>query len=963
MDLLFAKKHNICAYLNATDPKNAEFTPVLNFLANSNISFAINNNLPVFETTIRQFWATATSVSVNNTRHIRATVHNQEVLFSEATIREVLQFNDNPEAPIEFPSFYIRECFRRMGHPNKFIGGQVIKNALPPLWRYIVHIFIHCISIRKGGFDSANALIASAILGLVKGREYNFSGLVFGQLIENLTGRVKDKFLAYPRFLQMVINHLHPDLQQDGPLLILDHMNAKTLSYMKSSSSRTNRVIANVPLFGHILGEEEEAIPDVDPELPVESSSSSAEEEEPHNEQEIQEAENQNVEVEIQENVQQEMGLNEEDLIFEAPMIDQVLENSEPIIQEEHVEAEADSEDTLDEGIYGTKYDVSDYETETEDHTEPPASSSKRQAESESDYELEEPLAKKIKTGLEPLSTSSESLDDIPENLTPIHSPIHAATTPQPTPQPSPQQSPIHTSPTSPSHNSTSPVPRVKTLSLELKRMQDQLQKKDEEIEGLKSNLHDVQEEVKDLKLEVGGLHTQIDIQQTQLEEQQNFISKQNEDFKVLAEAVKQLKASIDKPVQQQATTSMALGEITSVVEPLSPAIITDPESTMTIFTGHAEKTKEAVEVKVEGPELDLPSASERRDARKKGKGTSTEIETVILDEEDIPSDDELNALLNEIEIFGYNDLYPEILTTEEKETERTRYFTEEGEEIQTLSDEEKDEEEVLVNLIKKVTPEPTTTASESIPAQDPPSVAPEPPTSRKSWFRKIIQEESPKTYEWIAEHQELKRPPIGWKYDAERKLFIIRRYRGGVQHFKNMTDFQTLPFYDLRDLAKLPLQNPGKVMMAYDFEKFLHSQVNNDFKGMKPRKTQKKISKTRFHPKTNKPYVFLRYKPAQTHKTITIPKSVPVQLQTFRKWFYNPVIGSAVIECKGKEDIIIFEPMELLKFQPEDLEVLFQNHIQAYSDEDEADAKAYQRVVSLHVKPFIPRTTEGPAA
>ncbi|KAI3676311.1 hypothetical protein L1987_85917 [Smallanthus sonchifolius] len=246
---------------------------------------------------------------------------------------------------------------------------------------------------------------------------------------------------------------------------------------------------------------------------------------------------------------------------------------------------------------------------------------------------------------------------------------------------------------------------------------------------------------------------------------------------------------------------------------------------------------------------------------------------------------------------------------------------------------------------------------------QDSPSVAPEPPISRKSWFKKIIQEETPKTYEWIAEHQELKRPPIGWKYDAERKHFIIRRYRGGVQHFKNMTDFQTLPFYDLRDLAKLPLQNPGKVMMAYNFEKFLHSQVNNDFKGMKSRKTQKKISKTRFHPKTNKPYVFLRYKPAQTHKTITIPKSVPVQLQTFRKWYYDPIIGSAVIECEGKEDITIFEPMELLKFQPEELEILFQNHIQAYSDEDEADAKAYQRVVSLHVKPFIPRTTEGPAA
>ncbi|KAI3827843.1 hypothetical protein L1987_01930 [Smallanthus sonchifolius] len=945
MDLLFAKKHNICAYLNATDPKNAEFTPVLNFLANSNISFAINNNLPVFETTIRQFWATATSVSVNNTRHIRATVHNQEVLFSEATIREVLQFNDNPEAPIEFPSFYIRECFRRMGHPNKFIGGQVIKNALPPLWRYIVHIFIHCISIRKGGFDSANALIASAILGLVKGREYNFSGLVFGQLFENLTGRVKDKFLAYPRFLQMVINHLHPDLQQDGPLLILDHMNAKTLSYMKSSSSRTNRVIANVPLFGHILGEEEEAIPDVDPELPVESSSSSAEEEEPHNEQENQEAENQNVEVEIQENVQQEMGLNEEDLIFEAPMKDQVLENPEPIIQEEYVEAEADSEDTLDEGIYGTKYDVSDYETETEDHTEPQASSSKRQAESESDYELEEPLAKKIKT--------------VPENLTPIHSPIHAATTPQPTPQPtphspppSPQHTPIATPPASPVPDPSASVPRVKTLSLEVKKLQSKITKQDGVIEGLKSELSECKNEAKDLRQEVGGLHTQLDVQQTQLETQQNTISKQQQEIKALSDIVKQIQASMTKPSSQE-TPSTTQGEFTATDKPSSPVVVSNPLSALTILTGQAAKSKDSVEVKVEETDYDLPSASDRRADKKKGKGKDKddEVEVVVLDEEDVPSDDELNTLLDEIENFGYNDLHPEILQTEDKKSERTRYFTKEGDEIQTLSDEDLNEDDIQVDLL--MPEEPSIAKASQAPTQqtdDP----------KKSWFKEMPEQEPVKYYEWLAEHQELKRPPVGWKYDNERRLFIIRRFKGGVQHFKSPNEFSSLPKYDLRALAKLPLQNPENVGIANDFENFLRNQTFNDFRSMTTAKSRRVISKTRFHPRTQKPLVSLRYKPAETVKEIILPKSVPVQLQNFTKWYYNPIIGSAVIEREGMEGINIFEPMELLKFQPEDLEVLFKNPIKLLNNDDESDAKAYQRVVSLHAKSHIQQFKQG---
>ncbi|KAI3825198.1 hypothetical protein L1987_06675 [Smallanthus sonchifolius] len=958
MDLLFVKRHNVCAFLNANDPKAAEFIPVLNFLANSNVSFAISNNLSVFETSIREFWETVEIITIENVEHIRATVLGQEVLLSEATVREVMQFNDNPDAPIEFPIFYVKECFRRLGHPNEFKSGQIIKNSLPSHWRYIVHVFIHCLSIRKGGFDSANNTLGSAILGIIKGRDYNFSGFIFRQLKDNLTGAVKEKFLAYPRLLQIIINHLHPELQQGGNIFMFDHMIAKTLSYMRSTNKRTNMAIADVPLFGHIIGEEEEFIPDIDPDLEEENSSSEEEEMEVEQDQgnpPIDEAE---IEINIPIIQEEEQPIIEP--VIEAPFVEQIQIIQEPAVNvkagmHEIEEEVAESSGTLDAGIYGSDY----YKSDSDDRTMHLASSSKRQVESGSDFEKEEPKAKKIKTGFEDLSSSSDSLLATPQP-SPQPSP---QPTPQPTPQPSPQQSPIHTTPTSPTHDSTSPLPRVKTISLELKKMQDKIQEKDEEIEGLKTNLHDVQEEVKDLKLEVGGLHTQIEVQQTQLETQQKLISKQKEEFKALAEAVEQLKASMVKPVQKQPTTSTAQGETTSVVEPSSPDLVTNPESALTIFAGHTEKTKEAVEVKVEGTELNLPSASERRDARKRGKGTSTEIETVILDEEDIPSDDELNALLDDIENYGYNDLYPEILTTEEKETERTRYFTEDGDEIQTLSDEEKGEEDVQINLIKTVTPEPTTTVSESKTAQDPPSVTPEPPISRKSWFKKIIQEETPKTYEWIAEHQELKRPPIGWKYDAERKLFIIRRCRGGVQHFKNMTDFQTLPFYDLMDLAKLPLQNRGKVMMAYDFEKFLHSQVNNDFKGMKPRKTQKKISKTRFHHKTNKPYVFLRYKPAQTHKTITIPKSVPVQLQTFRKWYYDPIIGSAVIECEGKEDITIFEPMELLKFQPEDLEILFQNHIQAYSDEDEADAKAYQRVVSLNVKPFIPRTTEGPAA
>ncbi|KAI3802607.1 hypothetical protein L1987_30746 [Smallanthus sonchifolius] len=533
MDLVFVKRHNVCAFLNGNDPKAAEFIPVLNFLANSNISFAISHNLPVFEATIRQFWETAEIITVDNVQHIRATVHGQEVLFSEDTVREVLQLNDNLEAPFDFPIFYVKECFRRMGHPE---SSRVLK--------------------------------------------------------DNLTGAVKEKFLAYPRFLQIIINHLLPELQPGGNTFVFDNMIAKTLSYMKSTNKRTNRAIANVPLFGHIIGEEEEFIPDIDPDLEEENLSSDEEELEAEQNQgnpPIDEAE---IDVDIP--IVQEEEQHVIEPVIEAPFVEEIQ-----IVQEPAVNVEA--------GLQEDEEEV---------------------AESRSDFEEEEPKAKKIKTGLEDLSSSSESSFTTPEpspHPTPQQSPIHTPPIspqqlPIPTPPTSPQQSPIHTPPASPHHDSTSPVPRVKTLSLEIKKLEDNLQKKDTEIDGLKSKLKEVKEEVKDLKLEVGGLHTQIDIQQTQLKTQQRLIISQQEDFKALAEIVKQLKDSVNKPTPQQPTTSKAQGETTSELEPSSPAFVTNPESAL--------MTKESVEVKVEETESVLPSAHERREAMKRGKGAMANIET-----------------------------------------------------------------------------------------------------------------------------------------------------------------------------------------------------------------------------------------------------------------------------------------------------------------------------------------------
>ncbi|GJZ54605.1 hypothetical protein Tco_0609490 [Tanacetum coccineum] len=59
-------------------------------------------------------------------------------------------------------------------------------------------------SSKSGGWDQFGSNIATALICLSTGRDFNFSKLIFDGMISNLKG--KSKFLMYPRFLQMILN-------------------------------------------------------------------------------------------------------------------------------------------------------------------------------------------------------------------------------------------------------------------------------------------------------------------------------------------------------------------------------------------------------------------------------------------------------------------------------------------------------------------------------------------------------------------------------------------------------------------------------------------------------------------------------------------------------------------------------------------------------------------------------------
>ena len=200
MALKFELRHNICALLDVNIPEAQPYVKLLNFLRQSRISHAITTNFAISYNNIAQFWSTVVYHCDKDPPTILATVAGNEIRITEASIRMVLQFGDNAEDRTEFPLTLINGCFQRMGYIGNFNDSQLRKTNLSPVWRFLMHVLIVCLSARKVGLDGIGLSLQSAMVALVLNKPYNFSKYVFSSMIHNV-GPSPHKFLMFPRFV------------------------------------------------------------------------------------------------------------------------------------------------------------------------------------------------------------------------------------------------------------------------------------------------------------------------------------------------------------------------------------------------------------------------------------------------------------------------------------------------------------------------------------------------------------------------------------------------------------------------------------------------------------------------------------------------------------------------------------------------------------------------------------------
>jgi hypothetical protein len=250
--LPYGDRHNICAYLDPTTKYGQDFRGIIEFLRRSRILHAISVHCDIYSSHIQEFWNTAQSVIVDGISVLQATVLGHPITVGEADIRRVLRFGGEPEGLTNFSEECIKGCFLRGKYFGIYNAKSIKKGKLPLQYKYLAHVLLHCLGMRRGTFDELRDVMRSAMVALILNKPFNFSGMIFKFMKDNVSS--KDKFLLYPRFIQMLVDERYPGdalARVAGDRLKIKHMNDQGLSQVKAYQ-RTTEAIPEKGLVGHL---------------------------------------------------------------------------------------------------------------------------------------------------------------------------------------------------------------------------------------------------------------------------------------------------------------------------------------------------------------------------------------------------------------------------------------------------------------------------------------------------------------------------------------------------------------------------------------------------------------------------------------------------------------------------------------------------------------------------------------
>ncbi|KAF5810472.1 hypothetical protein HanXRQr2_Chr04g0169841 [Helianthus annuus] len=122
-------------------------------------------------------------------------------------------------------------------------------------------MFILCMTENRGGMDQLNIPKSVAFVCLITNQPFNYSKYIFEGMKWNVTGVLKDKFLMYPRFLQMMFNACYPELERSGNTLELKPLGPACFGALTTKKGTEKKFEGLIPLekFGQFAETEDVA--------------------------------------------------------------------------------------------------------------------------------------------------------------------------------------------------------------------------------------------------------------------------------------------------------------------------------------------------------------------------------------------------------------------------------------------------------------------------------------------------------------------------------------------------------------------------------------------------------------------------------------------------------------------------------------------------------------------------------
>ncbi|KAI3664290.1 hypothetical protein L6452_44775 [Arctium lappa] len=224
------------------------FHQIVDFLKSSHIAHALTISPTIFIEHQRQFWAHATIVTENGVQMIKTKVCDKPLTVTEEVIRISLRLDDS-SGITSISNDELFSTLSRMGYGGPLGVFKFLKAKFSPQWRFFVHTLMHCISKKTTGWSEFSSTIAYALVCLATARKYNFSQMIFNDLVSNLGN--KKSFYMYPRFVQAVITHELTDIPHFDGIYVPKPPKGKVFSNMRRSAGDSEGV--ENPLFSTMM--------------------------------------------------------------------------------------------------------------------------------------------------------------------------------------------------------------------------------------------------------------------------------------------------------------------------------------------------------------------------------------------------------------------------------------------------------------------------------------------------------------------------------------------------------------------------------------------------------------------------------------------------------------------------------------------------------------------------------------